>query len=142
MTELSTMSEDVQNVQFTPLEQMRWAFWKQHKKRGLTDFDIAFKLGLTATKQIQRLKHKARENGEYQKWLDSFLDTATEEFWELHKIVKDKNPEVAYIQIGRIMERQFTQKTENINEQVGKIVVEVVDPNSSNSESTNQVQTT
>lgn len=102
----------VQNVQFTEDEQLRWDIWKALKREGKTDFNIAIKFGLKGEKQIQRLKRKAKLNGAYKEWMQEFLNESHEEFWQLHNIVKVKNPELAYTQIGRIIERELAQKQE------------------------------
>jgi hypothetical protein len=120
----------VPNVQFTEEEQLRWDLWKAFRRAGKTDLDIALKFGLKGEKQIQRLKHKAKLNGAYKEWMQEFLNESHEEFWQLHNIVKVQNPEVAYTQMGRIIERELAQKQEveltethiNIDAQVSELI--------------------
>ena len=102
----------VQNVQFTQDEQLRWDIWKALRREGKTDLNIALKFGLKSEKQIQRLKHKAKLNGSYKEWMQEFLNETHEEFWELHNKIKLSNPELAYTQMGKIIEKELGQKQE------------------------------
>ena len=113
----------VQNVQFTSNEIIRWDLWTHAKERGLTDEAFAATIQLKTTKQIQRLKSKAKQNGAYRDWVNSFIDNTHEEFWQLHKIVKDINPELAYTTTGHLIERQLTQKTEQLSMNLNKTEV-------------------
>lgn len=87
------MSED---VQFTELEQVRWEQYKHFKDLGYTDTKIATQWGLKSTKQVQRLKNKAKTNGAYTQWAKQLANWALEEFKELHAIIKKESPAYAY----------------------------------------------
>jgi hypothetical protein len=85
-----------QNVEFTPQEKVRWEQYKHFKDKGYTDQKISEQWGLTSTRQVTRLKVKAKANGAYTKWAKELSEWAFEEFKELHEIVKEKNPVFAY----------------------------------------------
>jgi len=93
---LFEMSQNVTNVTFNEMEQTRWEQFKFLKDTGLTDEEIAGQWGLTSRRQVIRLKVKAKQNGEYQKWLNDKLSWITEDFKEIHAKIKRKHPKLAY----------------------------------------------
>ena len=101
-----------ENVQFTEVEERRWKIWVEGKDRGLTDEEIAKKIGF-CSRTIRRLKEKARETGAYQEWIESIVDWSQEEFKELHKVVKEKEPLEAYKLMCRIIEKSLVEKMEH-----------------------------
>lgn len=109
-----------QNVAFNETDKQHWHLWKQLKESGLTDDEIA--LNLRHSRQtITRLKRKAKGNGQYQKWMQDFLSRCHEEYWELHCKIKRNNPELAYVEIGRKIERSLIQRIETKEDIYGKI---------------------
>lgn len=111
------MSTDVQNVQFTELETIRWKQFTHMKDAGHTDIDIAITWHLKSAKQVQRLKKKAKQNGAYKTWADDKLSWIGEEFPELHAVIKKDNPNLAYVVMSRLYAKGIpTQIEETIKE--------------------------
>lgn len=106
------MSIEVQNVQFTALEEYRWKQFTHMKDAGYTDIRIANMWHLKSTKQVQRLKRKAKNNGAYKSWTDEKLSWISEEFPELHAIVKKKDPKLAYIITSRLYAKSIPTRIE------------------------------
>jgi hypothetical protein len=115
------MSQNVVNVQFSELEVFRWEQFTHMKDAGLTDFDIALKWHLKSIKQVQRLKQKAKQTGAFKQWMDEKLNWISEEFPELHAIMKKKNPRLAYLVTAKLyakaiptrIEETYKEKTDN-----------------------------
>jgi hypothetical protein len=103
------MSQTV--AKFTPLHAKYWEVWKQGKLRGLTDEQIGESLH-RSRQTITRVKREAKDNGTYKEWVNETLDTATEEFWELHTKIKALAPHLAYAQMGKFIEKSLVQRIE------------------------------
>lgn len=112
---MQTTSSEVQKVQFTTEEQIRWEQYKHYRDQGLKDLQIARKWDLTCTKQVQRLRTKAKQIGVYQEWLKDRLSWACEEFAELHAQIKKKNPELAYTTLAPIFAKAIPSKIEELS---------------------------
>ena len=124
----SEMSENVQNVHFTADETLRWTEYTLLKDHGQTDKQIAAHWNLTTTKQLQRLKHKAKQNGAYQSWLKEKQNWIHEEFLELHQTIKTKKPELAYSTLAGLLVRSLPDRQE-IKTKVEANITEKVDVN-------------
>ena len=106
------MSTKEQNVKFNELEAFRWEQFTHMKDAGLTDFNIALKWHLKSTRQITRLKNKAKKNGAYKQWMNDKLAWIGEEFPELHAIVKKKDPKLAYLVVAKLYAKAIPQRVE------------------------------
>lgn len=122
------MSENVQNVHFTPDETLRWEEYTLLKDQGQTDKQIAIHWTLTSTKQVQRLKQKAKQNGAYQQWLEEKRSWIHEEFIELHQKIKEENPELAYSTMAGLLAKSIPSKQE-IKADVNADVTEKIEAN-------------
>jgi hypothetical protein len=114
------MSQKVQKVQFNDTEKQRWEEYKHFKDCGLKDNQIAKQWNLISTKQVQRLKEKAKELGIYQEWLKDRLSWVCEEFTQLHKQVKETNPELAYTTLAPIFAKALPSKIEELSVNLNK----------------------
>lgn len=114
------MSQEVPKVQFTEIEQQRWIEYKHYRNCGLNHLEIAKKWNLTCTKQVQRLRDKAKEIGVYQEWLRDRLSWACEEFSELHAQIKKSNPELAYTTLAPIFAKAIPTKIEELSLNLNK----------------------
>jgi hypothetical protein len=114
------MSQEVQKVQLNTTEKIRWIEYKHYRDCGLKDLDIAKKWNLTCTKQVQRLRNKAKELGLYQEWLKDRLSWACEEFSELHAKIKESNPELAYTTLAPIFAKSIPSKIEELSFNINK----------------------
>jgi hypothetical protein len=116
------MSANVlQKHEFTEVEKVHWEKWKQGAYDGLTDAEIGKQLHRT-DRTIRRLKHKAKLNGEYQKWADEAVGRFHEEYWELHRTVKKKNVELAYVETGKRVDKTLIAKIKLAGELTSKVV--------------------
>jgi len=106
------MSQKEQNVKFNELEAFRWEQFIHMKDAGLTDFNIALKWHLKSTRQITRLKNKAKQNGAFQQWMNDKLSWIHEEFPELHALMKKKHPKLAYLVIAKLYAKAIPQRVE------------------------------
>jgi len=117
------MSQNVlQNHNFSEREKVQWEKWKQGAYDGLTDGEIATQLNRTA-RTIRRLKRKAKLNGEYPKWAEEAIGRFHEEYWELHREVKKKNVELAYVETGKRVDKTILQRVKTASELVATVTV-------------------
>ena len=114
------MSANVLQNEFTALEKVFWEKWKQGADDGLTDAEIGKQIHRTP-RTVRRLKRKAKANGEYQKWIDDRIGRFHEEYWQLHRRVKRKNPELAYIETGKRVDKTLIAKIKIAAELEAKI---------------------
>ena len=101
---------------------------KEGLRQGLNRDEIALSCRVDE-KTIDRDIKTWTETGFFEQWLK-------EEFLRLHAVVEGDDPVEAYRQIGNLVKANMTRKVEQKNEQIGQIVVKLVDP-----DSPNQVQT-
>jgi hypothetical protein len=123
--ELEKPVEKVGNVEFTEAEKTRWEQFTKSRDAGLDDEEIAQLWGLKGTKQVERLKKKAKQNGHYTEWINAKIGWLSEEFPKLHKKVAKKNLELAYKTIAFLYARTIPEKIESANLNVNKSEVNV-----------------
>jgi hypothetical protein len=114
------MSLNVPKVQFTDTEKQRWEEYKHFKDCGLKDNQISKQWNLTCTKQVQRLRDKAKTIGVYQEWIKDRLSWVCEEFTQLHEQVKETNPELAYTTLAPIYAKAIPSKIEELSLNLNK----------------------
>jgi hypothetical protein len=119
------MSQTVQNVSFTEEETIRWEQFKLFKDSGLTDEEIAHTWGLTTRKQVTRLKTKAKQTGAYKQWMEDKIAWITEDFKELHALMKKKKPHLAYSVMAAMYAKTIPTSIESLNMNLNKTQTEV-----------------
>ena len=119
------MSKNVQTVQFSKLELLRWPQFTHMKDAGYTDLDIAISWHLKSAKQVQRLKKKAKQNGAYKSWSDDKLSWIVEEFPELHAVVKKKNINLAYLVMSRLYAKAIPTRIEETIKEVSHKQIDI-----------------